>query len=70
MNSAFIAQRELIMNAGCKDSVALNISALILFMECKNLIVFRFLIQFLLVFLLYYCQLKCLKRSMYGIWAD
>lgn len=44
MNSAFIAQSELIMNAVCKYSVALNISALILFMECKNLIVFRFLI--------------------------
>lgn len=43
MNSAFIAQSELIMNAGCKYSVALNISALILFTECKNLILFRFL---------------------------
>lgn len=44
MNSAFIAQSKLIMNAGCKYSVALNISELILFMESKKLIVFRFLI--------------------------
>lgn len=46
MNSAFIAQSELIMNAGCKYSVALKISALVLFMECKNLIVLSSLYNF------------------------